>query len=164
MLSIHDGLTGVFNHAYVIGALESEVERAKRYNATFSIILLDIDNFKAVNDSRGHLAGDAVLRSLAQLIVKSLRAIDLVGRYGGEEFLVILPETDLEKAYVVGEKLRKTIETENFPYNDNTIQLTVSLGIASYHNIKSTQDFIKIADDNLYRAKAEGKNRIYYEQ
>ena len=70
----------------------------------------------------------------------------------------------MEKAYVVGEKLRKTIETENFPYNDNTIQLTVSLGIASYHNIKSTQDFIKIADDNLYRAKAEGKNRIYYEQ
>ena len=164
MLSIHDGLTGVFNHAYIIGALESEAERAKRYNAIFSIILLDIDNFKAVNDSCGHLAGDAVLRNLAQLIVKSLRAIDIVGRYGGEEFLVILPETDLEKASVVGEKLRKTIEAENFSYNDNAIQLTISLGITSYHDRKSIQDFIKAVDDNLYRAKADGKNRICYER
>ena len=98
MLSIHDGMTGVFNHAYAVKEVDSEIERAKRYNVTFSLILLDVDNFKEVNDSYGHLAGDFVLKSMAHLIEKNLRTIDIVGRYGGEEFIVILPQTDLENA------------------------------------------------------------------
>jgi diguanylate cyclase (GGDEF)-like protein len=164
MLSIHDGMTGVFNHAYAIKEVDSEIERAKRYNVNFSLILLDVDNFKEVNDSYGHLAGDFVLKSMAHLIEKNLRTIDIVGRYGGEEFIVILPQTDLENACIAGERLRKAVALETFSHNDNVIQLTISLGIATYQNGKNTQDLIKIADDNLYKAKNGGKNKICYEQ
>jgi diguanylate cyclase (GGDEF)-like protein len=163
ILSVRDGLTGVFNHAYALGELKSEISRAKRYNTSFSIILLDVDNFKQVNDSYGHLTGDYVLKGISRLISKNLRTIDIVGRYGGEEFIVILRETDLEKALVAGERLRRAIELERFSYNRNTIQLTVSSGIATYRNGRSAQDLIRTADDNLYRAKAGGKNRICYE-
>ena len=164
MLSIHDGMTGVFNHAYAVEEVDSEIERAKRYNVIFSLILLDVDNFKEVNDSYGHLAGDFVLKSMADLIEKNLRTIDIVGRYGGEEFIIILPQIDLENAYIAGERLRQAVESETFLYNDNVIQLTISLGVATYQDGKNTQGLIKIADDNLYRAKKEGKNRTCYEQ
>ncbi len=163
MLSIHDGMTGVFNHAYVIGEVDSEIERAKRYDATFSLILLDVDNFKEINDSYGHLAGDFVLKSMAQLIEKNLRTIDMVGRYGGEEFIVILPQTDLKNAHIAGERLRQAVEATTFLHDDKMIQLTISLGVATYQDGKNTQSLIKIADDNLYRAKKEGKNKICYE-
>jgi diguanylate cyclase (GGDEF)-like protein len=165
ILSIHDGLTGVFNHVYTLEEIDAEIERAKRYHVVFSLILLDIDNFKNVNDSYGHLAGDFVLRSIAQLIQKTLRVIDIVGRYGGEEFIVVLPQTDLENAVNAAERLRKAIESEYFVYdNKNTIRLTVSLGVATYQNGQDTRSLIKIADDNLYRAKRGGKNRTCYEQ
>lgn len=165
MLSIHDGLTGVFNHVYVLDEIDSEIERAKRYHVLFSIILLDIDNFKDINDSYGHLVGDFVLRGVAHLIEKTLRVIDVVGRYGGEEFIVILPQTDLESAVNAAERLRKAIELERFVYNDNnTVSLTVSLGVATYRNGQKTRDLVKIADDNLYKAKRGGKNKTCYEQ
>jgi diguanylate cyclase (GGDEF)-like protein len=164
ILSIHDGLTGVFNHAYSVQELDSEIKRAKRYNAVFSLILFDVDNFKEVNDSYGHLAGDFVLKNIAYIIEKNLRTIDTIGRYGGDEFIVILPQIDLENAYIAGERLRQAVESETFLFDDNVIQLTISLGIATYQNGKNTQSLIKIADDNLYRAKKEGKNRTCYEQ
>jgi diguanylate cyclase (GGDEF)-like protein len=104
------------------------------------------------------------LKSMAHLIEKNLRTIDIVGRYGGEEFIVILPQTDLENAYIAGERLRKAVALETFSHNDNVIQLTISLGIATYQNGKNTQGLIKIADDNLYKAKNGGKNKICYEQ
>ncbi|HVN97676.1 MAG TPA: diguanylate cyclase [Syntrophorhabdaceae bacterium] len=163
VLSVRDGLTGVFNHAYAMGKLESEIDRAKRYSGSFSMILLDVDNFKQINDSYGHLAGDHVLKRISQLIAKNLRTIDVVGRYGGEEFIVILPETDVEKALVAGERLRKAIEAETFSSSGSDVRLTVSLGIAAYEDGKSAHELIKTADDNLYKAKAGGKNRICYE-
>jgi two-component system, cell cycle response regulator len=164
MLSIQDGLTGLFNHSHVVGEINSETERAKRYGEIFSIILLDVDNFKEVNDSYGHPAGDFVLQTMAQLMVKTLRTVDVIGRYGGEEFIIIMPETDLENARYAAERLRQAIESAIFSYNDNAIQLTISAGIATYQEEKTGQDLIKIADDNLYRAKKGGKNRTCYEQ
>lgn len=164
MLSIRDGLTGIFNHAYIVGDLEQEIERVKRYNTTFSVILIDIDNFKRVNNSYGHLASDVVLKQMAEIMLNNLRIIDIVGRYGGEEFLIILPETDLERAIAVSERLRMAVVSESFLYNNTAISSTISLGIATYREGKGAQDLIKIADDNLYKAKTGGKNRIYYEQ
>jgi diguanylate cyclase (GGDEF)-like protein len=163
MLSIHDGLTGVFNHAYVIKEVDSEIERAKRYNVGFSLILLDVDNFKEVNDSYGHLAGDFVLKSMSGLIEKTLRAIDIVGRYGGEEFIIILPQTDLENACIASERLRQAVEATTFSYDENMIQITISLGVTTYRSGRNTQGLVKIADDNLYKAKNGGKNRTWYE-
>jgi diguanylate cyclase (GGDEF)-like protein len=163
MLSIHDGLTGVFNHAYAIKEVDSEIERAKRYNVDFSLILLDVDNFKEVNDSYGHLAGDFVLKSMAGLIEKTLRAIDIVGRYGGEEFIIILPQTDLENACIASERLRQAVEATTFSYDENMIHITISLGVTTYRSGRNTQGLVKIADDNLYKAKNGGKNRTWYE-
>jgi len=162
-LSIHDGLTGIFNHTYIVNKLNEEIERAKRYHSDLSVMLFDLDNFKDVNDTYGHLAGDSVLQKLAELFTKKLRTIDIVGRYGGEEFLVILPETDLERAYVVGERLRAGVEQEEFIYEEHRIKLTVSGGISLYQQGHIANDLIKIADNNLYKAKREGKNRLYYD-
>ncbi|MBP6940703.1 MAG: diguanylate cyclase [Syntrophorhabdaceae bacterium] len=162
-LSIHDGLTGIYNHTYIINKLNEEIERAKRYHSDLSVMLFDLDNFKDVNDTYGHLAGDFVLQRVAELFTKRLRTIDIVGRYGGEEFLVILPETDLERAYVVGERLRAGVEQEPFIYEDHPIKLTVSGGIGLYQQGHIANDLIKIADNNLYKAKREGKNRLDYD-
>lgn len=162
-LSIHDGLTGIFNHTYIVNKLNEEIERAKRYHSDLSVMLFDLDNFKDVNDTYGHLAGDYVLQKIAELFTKKLRTIDIVGRYGGEEFLVVLPETDLERAYVVGERLRTGVEQEQFTYEDHHIKLTVSGGIGLYKQGHIANDLIKIADNNLYKAKREGKNRLYYD-
>lgn len=162
MFSIHDGLTGVFNHAYAIKEMDSEIEKTKRYEVAFSLILLDVDNFKEVNDTYGHLAGDFVLKNVAFLIEKNLRTIDIIGRYGGDEFIIILPQIDLKNAYIAGERLRQAVESETFSFNGSVIQLTISLGIATYQDGNSAQDLIKAADDNLYRAKKEGKNRTCY--
>ena len=159
-LSIHDGLTGVFNHAHAMREMEDEMQRAVRYNAPFSLIMLDVDDFKKVNDTYGHLAGDYVLKTMAQLMGKSLRTIDLVGRYGGEEFIVILPGTDTEKAFVAAERMRGAIEQERFAFESKNIQLTASIGVATYSDGMGVQDMIKRADDNLLKAKARGKNRI----
>ncbi len=164
MFSIHDGLTGVFNHAYAIKEIDSEIEKTKRYDVTFSLILLDVDNFKAINDTYGHLAGDFVLKNLAFLIEKNLRTIDIVGRYGGDEFIAILPQIDLKNAYIAGERLRHAVESETFLFNGSVIKLTISLGISTYQDRNTTQDLIKIADDNLYKAKKEGRNRTCYDQ
>ncbi len=162
-LSIHDGLTGIYNHTYIINKLNEEIERARRYRSDLSVMLFDLDNFKDVNDTYGHLAGDFVLQRVAELFTKRLRTIDIVGRYGGEEFLVILPETDLERSYVVGERLRAGVEQEQFIYEDHEIKFTVSGGIALYQQGHIANDLIKIADNNLYKAKREGKNRLYYD-
>lgn len=162
-LSIHDGLTGVHNHAYIVGVLDAEVERSRRYNTTFSVILFDVDDFKLINDEYGHLAGDQALRSITQVMKESLRTIDKIGRYGGEEFLLILPETDLDKAAIVAERLRKAVETAGLRLEDKSVRISVSGGIATYTPGIESKKIIKIADDNLYRAKKEGKNRIYYE-
>jgi len=162
-LSIHDGLTGIYNHAFIVEALKDEVERSRRYGSLLSIVLFDIDDFKKVNDTFGHLTGDAVLQKLAELLKASLRAIDIVGRYGGEEFLAILPETDGINGYIVAERFRERVEQEAFSNGEGHINITVSGGVAHYTHGMDVNKLIKMADDNLYTAKREGKNRIFYE-
>ena len=164
LLSIHDSLTGIYNHAFIVKALEEEVGRSERYGSHLTILLLDIDDFKSVNDTHGHLAGDYVLNKVAKILEAGMRNIDIIGRYGGEEFLVILPETVGEQGFRVSERLRKDIENENFVYGDDVIKVTVSGGIACYSHGTDAKKLIKLADDNLYKAKKIGKNRICYER
>jgi two-component system, cell cycle response regulator len=163
-LSIYDGLTGVYNHAFIIKALEEEIERSTRYGSQLTIVLFDIDDFKKVNDTCGHLAGDYVLRRVAEILKDGLRIIDMVGRYGGEEFLVIMPETFLEQGAKVSERLRKDIENESFVYENKSMKITVSGGAALFSNGIDAKKIIKIADENMYKAKNAGKNRVYYDK
>ncbi len=113
-LSVHDGLTALYTHLFITSKLTDEVARSTRYGSNLSIILFDLDNFKDVNDTYGHLAGDTILKEVGRILKGSLRSLDSVGRYGGEEFLVILPETDGDSAKVIGERLRRKIEEMRF--------------------------------------------------
>jgi diguanylate cyclase (GGDEF)-like protein len=162
--SMHDGLTGIYNHAFIIKALEEEIERSTRYGSQLSITLFDIDDFKKVNDTWGHLAGDYVLKRAAEILKNGLRIIDMVGRYGGEEFLVIMPETLFEQGIKVSERLRKDIENESFVYEDKNIKITVSGGVVPFSHGIDAKEIIKLVDENMYKAKNTGKNRVYYEK
>jgi diguanylate cyclase (GGDEF)-like protein len=162
-LSVNDGLTGLYTHLYIASKLNDEVTRSERYGSNLSIILFDLDNFKDVNDTYGHLAGDAVLKEVGLIMKGSLRSLDNVGRYGGEEFLIILPETDGDSAKVIGERLRRKIEELDFIYDNNPIKLTICGGLAVHRENMDENALIKIADDNLYKAKREGKNMVCYE-
>jgi diguanylate cyclase (GGDEF)-like protein len=161
-LAITDGLTGISNHLHIVTRLEGEIARSRRYGSNLSVILFDIDNFKDVNDRFGHLAGDQVLIRVAQLIKSSVRNIDAVGRYGGEEFLAVLPETDGEAAFTMAERVRSRIEDEYFVYEDQVIKLTLSGGLARYTDQIDASRLIRIADDNLLAAKKQGKNMVLY--
>lgn len=154
--SVTDGLTKLYNHKKILELLNLEIDRAKRYQRPLSIMMLDIDHFKRVNDDYGHVVGDAVLEQLASKIKQHIRDIDLVGRYGGEEFLVIFPEINKTQAYQVAERLRKTVESLSF---DGGLNITISGGLAEYTDEK-TESLVKKADDNLYRAKNTGRNKI----
>jgi len=162
-LSITDALTGLFNRRHLYNELESEFERSKRYNRIFSVLMFDLDDFKHYNDTNGHLAGDELLRTLGSILHKNARSTDIVCRFGGEEFVVILTETDKNQAVIVAEKMRSAIEEHEFP--DEKAQplgdITVSIGVSSYPNdAVEIDDLLKKADDALYRAKGEGKNRV----
>lgn len=150
-----DPLTGLFNRRYLQKFLESEIKRSKRYKLVFSILMLDIDKFKAYNDTYGHSAGDRVLCEIASILKRETRGEDAVIRYGGEEFIINMPQTDKEGARIMAERLRQRIETA-FLAN-----LTISGGISSYPRDSEEPDrLIEISDKALYRAKALGKNRI----
>jgi len=159
-LTTMDGLTQVYNKRYSMELLEREMSRARRYGRALSIIMFDIDHFKNINDTCGHLAGDYVLRHLASVVRTHLRREDAVGRYGGEEFLVILPEVDLEGARLVAEKIRRIVETTTFRFDDMNIPVTVSLGVATLgEETRTVEEFLKVADERLYEAKQGGRNR-----
>ncbi len=159
--SITDSLTDILNHQYIIEVVNAEAKRAMRYNKDFSILMLDIDYFKSVNDTYGHATGDIVLKKLVTAIKERLRSTDSLGRYGGEEFLVVLTETDMESAVVVGEKIRKTVE--DFVFEPVDLKITVSIGVANFaKEYCGAKDLIDIADDNLYKAKNAGRNRVVY--
>lgn len=153
-----DELTGVFNRRFILEKLQTEIEISKRYRSPLSIIILDIDNFKDINDSLGHLTGDKVLIKTTETIRKSLRESDNFGRIGGEEFIIVLPNTDLEKAYMCGERIRINISSQNFEEHSDNI--TVSGGVACYTDNESMEDFFKRADMLLYKAKRTGKNLV----
>ena len=158
-VAITDGLTQLFNHHYIINQVEREIERAKRYGHNMAVVLLDIDNFKYVNDNYGHQTGDEILQSLAICLKGIVRKSDSVGRYGGEEFLVILPETNLEHAKICGEKIRKAVE--NMRFSVKNLKITISGGGVALKE-QTAIDLIKQADEGLYESKYNGKNRITY--
>lgn len=159
----HDGLTGLYNHRAFYALLEDELARAQRFNRRpVSLLLLDIDHFKRVNDTQGHLAGDAVLKGLGELLSRQARAIDRVCRYGGEEITVILPETDLETAANVAERMRAAVDAQLFEFNGGVpLRITVSIGVASFpEHADNVQALVAAADAAMYIAKQSGRNRV----
>src|SRR5262245_10186307 len=153
-LTTVDGLTQVYNKRYFIETLEREIGRAQRYRRDLSLILFDIDHFKNVNDTFGHLAGDSVLKQLANVIKGRIRREDVLARYGGEEFAIILPEIDKHNALQFGEKIRRITEKAVFRFEDTEIPVTVSVGVSSLTpETQEASDFVKLADDALYSAK-----------
>lgn len=161
-MSIRDDLTGVYNRRYFMEALEREVSKAKRYGSELVLCMFDLDHFKEVNDTYGHPAGDMVLREIGKMLKECVRQVDLICRYGGEEFAVILPNTQLEKARIVCERFRGIVNQHQFKYNSSQINITVSIGVAAFnHSIpESLNDLIAKSDEALYQAKAEGRNRV----
>ncbi|MBI3039392.1 diguanylate cyclase, partial [bacterium] len=159
-LAITDGLTKLYIHRYFQARLEEEVVRAKRYHAAVSLILFDIDHFKKFNDTYGHQQGDIVLVEVAKLVKLTVReTVDIPARYGGEEFTVILPETDAQGAFMVAERLRKTVETYEFPGPGKTLTVTISIGIATFPDHATNRAvLIKKADIALYHCKERGRN------
>lgn len=152
-LSIMDGLTGIYNRRYLDEILRRELERAKRYNQPVSIIMADIDNFKKYNDTNGHLAGDELLKKAANLLVEAVRSVDMVFRYGGEEFIVLLPQTLKQGAVEVSKRLLN-LSRQNLP-------ITVSLGLVTFpEDGEAIDDLLKKVDSALYQAKNLGKDQI----
>jgi two-component system cell cycle response regulator len=161
--AITDALTGLHNRRYMESHLGTLVEQAAVRGKPLSILVLDIDFFKAVNDTYGHSAGDEVLKEFSQRLKKAVRGIDLACRYGGEEFVVVMPDTDIGVATMVAERLRRRIASEPFPINQNSrsVQATISIGIAAMHSCDDkAADIVKRADQALYRAKRDGRNRV----
>jgi diguanylate cyclase (GGDEF)-like protein len=160
-LSVTDGLTGVFNYRYLRSALDREVARARRFREQFSIIMLDVDHLKEYNDVHGHLQGSEVLRRLAQVVMGELRSADVAAKYGGDEFVVILPQTDRQGAQVLAERIRAAVESHEFPGEGEGMKITTSMGIAQYPDDgERTRDLLESADATLYRAKRSGRNRV----
>ncbi|MHB1188353.1 diguanylate cyclase [Thiobacillus sp.] len=161
-LATRDGLTGLYNHRTFYTLLGDELARAQRFQRPVSLLLLDIDHFKRVNDTYGHLAGDAVIRGLGELLGREARAIDRVCRYGGEEITVILPETDPDAAARFAERLRAAVEAQPFDVGTGTpLHLTVSIGVASWPaHADTAQALVAAADAAMYAAKQGGRNRV----
>ena len=157
-----DSLTGLFNKRYFNDILDREFKGAMRYQTPVSLIMMDLDNFKVINDMYGHQAGDAVIKEISDRLAKSLRDIDVPARYGGDELAIILPETGAEQAFFVAKRLKRLIEQNPIKHRGNSINVTASIGISSCPNssIKTVEDMISEADKALYDAKKSGRNRI----
>jgi two-component system, cell cycle response regulator len=161
-LAIHDALTGLYNKRYLMDYLQREIDRSARYGRPLSLILFDIDHFKAINDTMGHLAGDMTLRDLAEGLRSKICKDDLLARYGGEEFAAVLTEADRATAAELAEQLRRTVEDLPFTFEGRRFPVTISLGVASTQGNEALfpQQLIQRADECLYRAKREGRNRV----
>ena len=157
-----DELTGLYNRRYCMEALEHEQDRAKRYHTPLTLCMIDLDHFKNVNDSHGHLAGDVVLTDVGKLFNDSARQTDIACRYGGEEFVLILPHTDEKGARVFCERLCKKVARHEFEWEETSIKMTISIGVAQYDDVEdlSPANLVERADKALYRAKEEGRNRV----
>jgi diguanylate cyclase (GGDEF)-like protein len=164
-LTTTDGLTQVFNKRYFLETLEREISRAQRYGRALTLVLFDLDHFKQVNDVYGHLAGDHVLKQVAQVVHAHIRRDDVIARYGGEEFAIVLPEVDGAHAFQMAEKLRHLVESTAIEFDHARIPVTVSVGLASLpaevtERPVPVAELIKRADENLYKAKRGGRNRV----
>ncbi len=161
-LSNTDGLTKLYNRRYFMELLELEFQRARRYESNLAFVMIDIDHFKDFNDTYGHLLGDRILVEIAAILQENLRIHDIVGRYGGEEFALLTPETDQRGALVVAERYRRRIEDFVLMEGNRNLKVTISLGIAfcPHAQINSVDDLIRLADNALYKAKRNGRNRV----
>ncbi|NWG12159.1 MAG: GGDEF domain-containing protein [Acidobacteria bacterium] len=160
-LMVTDDLTKVFNYRFLMEFLESEIKRCLRYKKTVSLLFIDVDGFKRINDTFGHLVGSRALSELAQVFRKFVRETDIVGRYGGDEFVVILPETPLGGAMIIAERIRKMVEDYEFVAQNRAVRLTVSLGVANCpRHTLTAEGLIKKADAAMYRAKEISRNSI----
>jgi two-component system cell cycle response regulator len=160
-LTIIDGLTQVHNKRYLLEFLERELARSSRHGRSLSVVLLDIDHFKRVNDEFGHLAGDAVLRELAAILKGRVRKDECLARYGGEEFALVAPETNRENAVHLAEQLRQMVETHRFSFEGERLPVTFSAGVAELkRGEESVLAFLKQADERLYEAKHRGRNQV----
>ena len=155
-----DSLTRLWNRAAIFDILKSELGRARRGDVSVSIILADLDYFKRINDTYGHLVGDAVLRETASRMRSAVRPYDEIGRYGGEEFLLVLPDCEAEAAVALGERLKMAISEEAIVLDEGAIPITLSLGVATSETITDMHAFLAAADAALYRAKDNGRNRL----
>jgi len=160
-LANFDSLTGLYNRQAILGKLCELINHAKRYKEDFSLSMLDIDHFKRVNDRYGHLTGDEVLEKIATLIRRNIRDTDVAGRYGGEEFIIILPQADLSSALVLAERIRGIIESAEMKDSaGNVFAITVSLGLSSWEPGEDDHSLISRTDEALYKAKENGRNRV----
>ncbi|MFH0889087.1 MAG: GGDEF domain-containing protein [Planctomycetota bacterium] len=177
-MAVKDGLTSLYNQIYIKERLDNELKRAQQFNQPLAIMMIDIDNFKKINDSYGHLVGDNCLQAISRLIKDSIRNIDIPARYGGEEFLVILPNTKSDEAFKIAEKVRQYISdhplqtmsslSQNLienqsQQNNKTVSITVSIGVECYSqisDIQTTDELIRASDNALYQAKKKGKNQV----
>lgn len=161
-LAITDPLTGLYNRRYFMEQLEQEFKRSRRYERDLSLLMIDIDFFKRINDTYGHQTGDLVLRKISSIVESQLRDADLAFRFGGEEFMVILPETSLQDASNVAERMRTEIMHSYYHHDESEFNVTVSIGIISVkcNQVESIDSLIKKVDDNLYMAKKSGRNQI----
>ncbi|MBI5026316.1 MAG: diguanylate cyclase [Nitrospirae bacterium] len=162
-MAITDDLTKLFNLRYLNRTIETEIERSNRYGSSVSTIFMDLDYFKNVNDQHGHIAGSKVLVETAQLLLRGLRTVDIVARYGGDEFVIVLPQTSPRSAFQIAERLRKAIEQHVFLKKEGyPLKLTASFGIASYpENAKSKDELIHLADEAMYKVKYATRNGVY---
>jgi diguanylate cyclase (GGDEF)-like protein len=161
-MTITDGLTNLANRKQLDGLLNDEIPRAQRHNRELALLMFDIDHFKNINDTYGHLTGDSVLRGLALILQKRLRPNDKLGRYGGEEFCAILPETSLQSAAKIAEELRALIAAHIFVAEESQLRVTLSIGVASLAAGMQPDDLYKSADEMLYKAKRSGRNKVCY--
>ncbi len=163
-LSTIDHLTNIYNKRFINGFLLKEIERSRRLNKQFSIVICDMDDFKRINDTFGHLSGDMVIKAFSYMLSESIRNLDVVGRYGGDEFVIILPETSSEEAYGIIDRLRRKIEAMEIQITNNgKVRITASFGIASFpEDGMSSDDLIIASDERLYKAKNLGKNSIAF--
>lgn len=165
VLAITDGLTEVYNHRYFMDQIHEKFADAKKQSIPISLLMIDIDHFKAFNDNYGHMTGDLVLKEIAQILKSNCRRDDIVARYGGEEFAIILPETDSHQAEIVAEKIRTAVENYHLPNGKEARRVTVSIGVGtSGEGIDLVNHLISSADKALYRAKAEGRNRVVFRE
>lgn len=158
-----DSLTGIYNRRRLFQILNQEINRCGRSQNTFCLCIMDIDHFKQVNDTYGHQAGDVVLREMADSVSRDFRSIDCFGRYGGEEFLMVLPQTSLEGALIKAERIRQQVESLDFPKVAENFHITVSIGVAEHKKSESIDDTLARADQCLYAAKDAGRNQVWSE-
>ena len=162
-VSIRDGLTGLYNHVYFQRQLDAELSRAIRYRRPLSLLMIDLDHFKMVNDNYGHRIGDMVLQKISALILNNIRTTDILSRYGGDELTLTLPETDLKPAAILADRLRNLVDREELQIDNLKVKVTISLGVATYlpnKKMPRKSELLDAADSALYKSKNGGRNKL----